>query len=155
MDKREIPFKPGVTCRVRSLGGDTRVSDRLAQMGIMPGMELTIQRAGPLGNPLELAVPGGQSLALRKEEIRALQCELVRLPLSAVKAGNRIWRVAGVQGGRRLQQKLQARGVMPGAEFRVVAQRPMQLDLASGEGRVRVGQGEAAQIIVEPMGSDL
>jgi Fe2+ transport system protein FeoA len=151
MRERDIPVQSGITCRVRSLGRDPRIADRLAQMGVLPGMEVSIVRTGPLGNPVELAIPGGQSIALRKEETEALDCELLRLPLSATRPGNTVYEIVARQGGRRYRQKLSAAGLEPGTRLRVEATRPYRLHLLDGNRSVRLGQGEAEQLILKPV----
>ncbi len=151
MRERDIPVQSGITCRVRSLGGDPRIADRLAQMGVLPGMEITIVRTGPLGNPVELAIPGGQSIALRKEETEALDCELLRLPLSATHPGSTIYEIESLCGGRRYRQKLAAAGLVPGSRLQVEAVRPYRLRLLDEDRRVRLGQGEAEQLILKPV----
>lgn len=50
---------------------------RLMEMGLIPGIELTIIGAAPLGDPLELEVRGYR-LSVRKSEGRAVEVE--RLP---------------------------------------------------------------------------
>ena len=77
---RNFRLQAGITCRIRSLGSNPRIADRLAQMGILPGIEVTVLRIGPMGNPLELAVGGSQAIALRASETDTLDCELVSLP---------------------------------------------------------------------------
>ncbi len=149
MDTHKVPLQPGVTCRVRALGGDSRIAERLAQMGILPGMEITVSRVGPLGNPLELAVPGGQALALRAAEARALDCELVSLPLRLVPPGGQYWRILALRGGRRFQERMRSLGLRPEATIQVTGIRPPEVRLADGT-LVQLGSGEAAQIIVEP-----
>ena len=150
MSSLQVPLQPGVTCRVRALGGDSRIAERLAQMGILPGMEITVTRIGPLGNPLELSVPGGQALALRAEEAEALDCELVSLPLRLAPAGDQRWRIVSLRGGGRFRARMQTLGLTPGTTLQVVTTRPLQVRLADGR-LVRLGAGEAAQIIVEPV----
>jgi ferrous iron transport protein A len=151
MRERDIPVQSGITCRVRSLGGDPRIADRLAQMGVLPGMEITIVRTGPLGNPVELAIPGGQSIALRKEETEALDCELLQLPLSATRPGSTIYEIESLRGSRRHRQKLAATGLRPGIRLRVEAARPYRLHLLDNGRQVRLGQGEAEQLILKPV----
>ncbi len=152
MLRPSVPLQPGVTCRVRALGGDARIADRLAQMGILPGMEITVTRIGPLGNPLELSMPGGQALALRAEEAEALDCELVRLPLSLVPSGPPAWRITELRGGQRFRARMRALGLVPGATLEVLGTRPLRLRDARGN-VVPLGRGEAARILVEPLES--
>lgn len=151
MREHDIPVQSGITCRVRSLGGDPRIADRLAQMGILPGMEVAIVRTGPLGNPIELAVPGGQAIALRREETEALDCELLRLPLSATRPGKTVYEIDSLQGGKRFRQKMTAAGLLPGRRLRVEAARPWRVRLTGDDRTVRLGQGEAEQLILKPV----
>lgn len=120
-------------------------------MGVLPGMEVSIVRTGPLGNPVELAIPGGQAIALRKEETEALDCELLQLPLSATRPGSTIYEIASLQGGWRYQQKLAAAGLRPGIRLRVEAMRPFRLRLLDEDRQVRLGQGEAEQLMLKPV----
>lgn len=150
MRLRNIPLQAGVTCRIRSLGGDSRIAKRLAQMGILPGMEVTIVRTGPMGNPLELAIGSGQAIALRAEETEALDCELISLPLSLVRPDGQTWRIRALQGGARYRQKLTAAGLKPGRLLRVEGARPWRLHLLPGDTPLWLGQGEAEKLILEP-----
>ena len=122
-------------------------------MGILPGMEVTIVRTGPLGNPLELAIGSGQAIALRAEETAALDCELVSLPLNLVRPDGRTWRVRALQGGARYRHKLSATGLQPGSLVRVEDARPWRLRLLPNDALVRLGQGEAEKLILEPVDS--
>lgn len=152
MAERDFPLRPSVTCRVRSLGADPRVAQRLAQMGILPGVEVTIVRAGLLGGPLELSLgTSGQPIALGVEEARALECQVVALPLAAVEAGTGAYRVCELRGGETFRLKMMERGLNVGAEFTVERTRPYQLRLGMKGEVVTVGRGEAQKLIVEPL----
>jgi len=151
MRERDIPVQSGITCRVRSLGTDPRIADRLAQMGVLPGIEVTIVRTGPLGNPVELAISGGQAVALRKEETEALDCELLRLPLSATRPGNTVYEVRTLKGGRRYQQKMVEAGLRIGTRFHVEAARPFRLRLVDAEQCVQLGMSEAERLFIAPV----
>jgi Fe2+ transport system protein FeoA len=151
MRKRHIALHTWQTYRVDSLGGDQRIADRLAQMGILPGVEFTIVRIGPMGNPLELAIDGGQSIVLRNTDVRALNCTLISLPLSATQPDTQHYRISALQGSPRYRQKLAALGLQPGNIVRVEATRPYQLRLVEDGRLIRLGQTEAQYLILQPV----
>jgi len=49
---------------------------RLMEMGLVPGVVITVLRRAPMGDPLEIAV-GGARLALRREEAASLEGEII------------------------------------------------------------------------------
>ena len=151
MRKQHIALHTGQTYPVHSLGGDHRIADRLAQMGILPGTEFTIVRIGPMGNPLELAIGGGQSIALRNTDVTALDCELISLPLSASRPDTQQYRISALHGGPRYRQKLTELGLQPGQLVRVEAVRPYQLRLLENNRLIRLGQAEAQYLILQPV----
>jgi Fe2+ transport system protein FeoA len=150
---RNFRLQAGITCRIRSLGSNPRIADRLAQMGILPGIEVTVLRIGPMGNPLELAVGGSQAIALRASETDTLDCELVSLPLSLARSDGQTYRIRALQGGQRYQEKLAAAGLRPGVLLQVVSNRPWRLQLLPNNACVQLGQGEAEKMIIEPVDS--
>jgi Fe2+ transport system protein FeoA len=154
MRKRHIAFHTGQTYRVHSLGGDKRIADRLAQMGILPGMEITIVRIGPMGNPFELATDNGQSIALRNTEVEALNCKLVSLPLIAAFPDTQQYRICAINGSPRLQQKLDKLGLRPGIIMRVEATRPYELRILDEDKLVRLIQAEAQSLMLQPIEPD-
>ncbi|RMD68890.1 MAG: hypothetical protein D6819_08280 [Gammaproteobacteria bacterium] len=143
-----LPLKPGSICRIRSLGKDPLVAHRLAEMGILPGMEVSIVRIGPLGDPLEIATEFGQHIALRTEEAASLDCEVVAAPLSALPLdGKTPHRVHRLLGGRVFRERMAAAGLKEGTVFTAEGGPPFRLRLP--EGRVIVlGRGEAEKVIV-------
>ena len=50
------------------------IKRRLLDMGIVPGVEIRVQRVAPLGDPVDVLVKG-YHLSLRKEEARAITVE--------------------------------------------------------------------------------
>lgn len=46
----------GTRCRIVSVEGDVRHTDRVMQLGLVPGVWCTIVRKAPFGGPLELAL---------------------------------------------------------------------------------------------------
>lgn len=150
-----VPPYPNSTCILRSLGRNSLVARRLAKMGILPGTELRVVRTGPMGDPVELAVEGGQSVALRGKEARALECEHIIIPLLAVKdrQGGQTYRIRQFLGGRHIGHKLGERGLKPGSRIQPLKRRPFTvLCLESGR-QIVLGNGEAAKILVEAEGT--
>lgn len=154
MRKRHIAFHTGQTYCVQSLGGNQGIADRLAQMGILPGMEITIVRIGPMGNPFELATDNGQSIALRNTEVEALDCKLVSLPLIAAFPDTQQYRISVINGGPRLQRKLSDVGLRPGGIIRVEATRPYELRIIDEDRLVRLVQAEAQYLMLQPIEPD-
>ena len=154
MRKRHIAFHSGQTYRVQSLGGNQGIADRLAQMGILPGMEITIVRIGPMGNPFELATDNGQSIALRNTEVEALDCKLVSLPLIATFPDTQQYRISTINGNPRQQRKLTDVGLRPGIVIRVEATRPYELRIIDEDRLVRLAQAEAQYLMLQPLEPD-
>jgi Fe2+ transport system protein FeoA len=68
-------------CIIRSLASDEKIAQRLAQMGILSGTHLRIIRVAPLGSTIEVTGDQGQSFALRQQDVTAMTCEPVAMPL--------------------------------------------------------------------------
>ena len=62
---REIPI--GSAARVKKLHGEGAVKRRIMDMGITKGVEVTVRKVAPLGDPIELTVRGYE-LSLRRDE---------------------------------------------------------------------------------------
>lgn len=62
----------GTDAWVISVKGDSRVTRRLMEMGVIPGVELRVIKAAPFGDPIEVRVRG-YSLAMRKNEAAAIE----------------------------------------------------------------------------------
>ncbi len=67
-------LKPGDKCRVKAIGARDEIRQRLLDMGILPGVELDIERRAASGDPLWIKLLGFQ-LALRREEAAAVTVE--------------------------------------------------------------------------------
>ena len=67
-------LEPGDSATVVHLHASCAVRQRLVDMGILPGVQLTLVRKAPLGDPVEIRVRGF-SLSLRREEARAIEVE--------------------------------------------------------------------------------
>lgn len=139
---------PRTTCRIRSLGDRGTVAKRLTQMGILPGMQLKVVRTGPFGGTVEIALEHGELVALRTDEIAAMDCEILTAPLSSpiVQPGRR-YRVAALDGGNGFLRKMTAVGIEPGTELTVVSADPVPV-VEVGGAQVRLGHGEADKIVV-------
>jgi Fe2+ transport system protein FeoA len=62
---------------VRALPPQGAASLRLREMGVLPGVSITLLRTAPFGDPLEIQVRG-YNLTLRKSEAEHVQVELLK-----------------------------------------------------------------------------
>lgn len=69
----ELPFN--ILAKIKSV--DKQIIGRLSAMGVVPGSELKIIRASPLGDPLELEIKN-YKLSLRKSECKLIEVEVVQ-----------------------------------------------------------------------------
>jgi len=74
MTLREL--KIGKSCRVVSVGGEKVLRRRLLEMGITPRTTLTVRKAAPMGDPIELLLRG-YVLTLRLEDAERIMVEEV------------------------------------------------------------------------------
>ena len=65
-------LEPGSDCRVVAVTGSGRVSRRLLEMGVVPGVTVRLVKAAPFGDPFEVRLLG-YSLALRRTEAELVQ----------------------------------------------------------------------------------
>lgn len=66
--------KIGETHRVVKLHGEGAVKRRIMDMGITRGVEVTLRKVAPLGDPMELTVRGYE-LTLRKADAETIEVE--------------------------------------------------------------------------------
>lgn len=66
--------KIGETVRVKKLTGEGAVKRRIMDMGITKGVEITIRKVAPLGDPIEVTVRGYE-LSLRKADADMIEVE--------------------------------------------------------------------------------
>ncbi len=66
--------KIGGTAKVVKLHGEGAIKRRIMDMGITKGIEVTVRKAAPLGDPLELTVRGYE-LSLRKADAEMIEVE--------------------------------------------------------------------------------
>lgn len=62
----------GKRADVLAVHGTNPVSKRLMEMGVVPGISITIVKSAPFGDPIEVRVRG-YNLALRKQEASAIE----------------------------------------------------------------------------------
>ncbi len=66
--------KIGDTVTVKKLHGEGAVKRRIMDMGITKGVEITVCKVAPLGDPIEVTVRGYQ-LSLRKADAEMIEVE--------------------------------------------------------------------------------
>ncbi|MDO4846606.1 MAG: FeoA family protein [Clostridiaceae bacterium] len=64
----------GSTVRVVKLHGEGAVKRRIMDMGITKGVEITVRKVAPLGDPVEITVRGYE-LSLRKADAEMIEVE--------------------------------------------------------------------------------
>ena len=66
--------KIGETVKVVKLNGEGAIKRRIMDMGITKGVEITVRKVAPLGDPMELTVRGYE-LSLRKADAEMIDVE--------------------------------------------------------------------------------
>lgn len=66
--------KIGDTVKVVKLHGEGAVKRRIMDMGITKGVEVTVRKVAPLGDPVEVTVRGYE-LSLRKADAEMIEVE--------------------------------------------------------------------------------
>ncbi len=64
--------KIGDTVTVKKLNGEGAVKRRIMDMGITKGVEVTVRKVAPLGDPIEVTVRGYE-LSLRKADAEMIE----------------------------------------------------------------------------------
>jgi len=64
----------GETVRVVKLHGEGAVKRRIMDMGMTKGVEVTVRKVAPLGDPIEVTLRGYE-LSLRKEDAVMIEVE--------------------------------------------------------------------------------
>ena len=67
---RELPV--GSTAKVVNVHGESAVTKRLMEMGVIPGTEIRVIKSAPFGDPIQVRILG-YSLALRKNEAASIE----------------------------------------------------------------------------------
>ena len=66
--------KIGSTVKVVKLHGEGAVKRRIMDMGITKGVDVTVRKVAPLGDPIEITVRGYE-LSLRKADAEMIEVE--------------------------------------------------------------------------------
>lgn len=69
---REV--KCGETVKIKKLTGTGAIKRRIMDMGITKGIEVTVRKVAPLGDPIEVTVRGYE-LSLRKADAEMIEVE--------------------------------------------------------------------------------
>ena len=69
---REVPV--GGTAKVKKLHGEGAVRRRIMDMGITKGVEVSVRKVAPLGDPIEITVRGYE-LSIRKADAEDIEVE--------------------------------------------------------------------------------
>jgi len=67
---RDLPV--GTSARVTAVNGNSRITRRLMEMGVIPGVSVEVIKTAPFGDPIEIRVRG-YSLAMRKNEADSIE----------------------------------------------------------------------------------
>ena len=70
MNLTNLPI--GESAKVVAVNGSNRITKRLMEMGIVPGVSVRVVKSAPFGDPLEIRVRG-YNLAMRKSEADSIE----------------------------------------------------------------------------------
>lgn len=76
---QELPLNKlgkGEVAAVVRVGGQGSTRRRLMEMGVIPGVQITIKKVAPLGDPIDVLVKG-YHLSLRRREAAEIFVEVV------------------------------------------------------------------------------
>lgn len=69
---RLTDLKMGESAAVLQVHGNSAAAKRLMEMGVIPGVQVKVVKAAPLGDPIEVSVKGSH-LAIRKSEAELIE----------------------------------------------------------------------------------
>ena len=144
-------------CIIRSLGPDDKTAQRLAQMGILPGTHLHIIRVAPLGGTIEVSGDQGQNFALRQQEVAAMTCDPVAMPLtSELVTVGQTYRIRVLMGGKTFLQRMERGGIKANELIQIqeTGTKPISVYLVDLKRQVKLGGGEAKKIIIERLSNE-
>ena len=81
-------LKPGQSARIEAVGGEGALRQHFLDMGVIPGAEVTMVRAAPLGDPIELRIHGYE-LTLRLADAEKIGILPLSRPVKRVAAPER------------------------------------------------------------------
>jgi Fe2+ transport system protein FeoA len=64
----------GTNAKVKNIIGETAVTRRLMEMGVVPGISVRVVKTAPFGCPLEIRVRG-YNLAIRRSEAESIEIQ--------------------------------------------------------------------------------
>ena len=64
----------GESAKVLSITGNSPITKRLMEMGVVPGVAVRLVKSAPFGDPLEVRVRG-YNLAMRRSEAQTIEVE--------------------------------------------------------------------------------
>ena len=70
-------LKPGAHASIVDIDLQNTMRCRLMELGLTPGVKISMVRAAPLGDPIEIALRGYR-LTLSKEDASHVRCEALR-----------------------------------------------------------------------------
>ena len=70
----------GQTATILCVGGDGALRQHFLDMGVIPGVQVTLQKFAPLGDPMELRIHGYE-LTLRLADAEKIEVAPLQLPL--------------------------------------------------------------------------
>lgn len=65
-------LKIGIDAKVLSVNGNSPVTRRLMEMGVVPGVSVRVIKSAPFGDPIEIRVRN-YNLALRRSEAESIE----------------------------------------------------------------------------------
>ena len=71
----------GSSGRVIAVNGEGRITRRILEMGVIPGVSIRVIKSAPFGDPIEVSVRG-YSLAMRRSEADAIEVSYGETPVA-------------------------------------------------------------------------
>lgn len=79
MNLTSLPI--GAKAKVLFVKGNNRITKRLMEMGVVPGVTLRVIKSAPFGDPLEIRLRG-YHLAMRKTEANQIEVQSLEVETS-------------------------------------------------------------------------
>ena len=67
-------LKPGQSARIETVGGEGALRQHFLDMGVIPGVEVTLIKLAPMGDPMELNIRNYE-LSVRKADAEMIEVE--------------------------------------------------------------------------------
>ena len=75
MTKLLSELKVGESCVVQKVTATGKLRRRIFDMGVTPGVSISVKKLAPLGDPIEITIRGYE-LSLRKDEANNVEVEI-------------------------------------------------------------------------------